>query len=82
MKVHKEELPIPESFSPFKLTCTVESREEAQALYAIFNYSPNLDLLPHSGQGIRDTIGDQYKVNYSDIIANNISYSRFYRSKA
>jgi len=75
MKVEKNK-----SFTPFDITITVESKEEAQALYAIFNYTPNCNLLSDDiSIQIRHTIGNEYSVTRShDIIANGIDYEDFY----
>jgi len=78
MKVCKQDVSIPESFRPFNLTISVESREEAQALYAIFNYCPNIDLLP-SALSISSLLKD-YEIS-DGIIANKVTYDNFYRSK-
>lgn len=64
-------------FDKFELQITVESAEEARALYAIFNHTNNVDLLPEdSAKRIRRAIGDDY---YSiDMIANGITHGQFY----
>lgn len=64
-------------FDKFELQITVESAEEARALYAIFNHTDNVELLPAgSATQIRRAIGDDY---YSiDMIANGITHEQFY----
>lgn len=70
-------------FIPFDITLSVESEEEARALYAIFNYVPNLDLFPEGvGASIRDKIGGEFEaLPCSGEIAGGITYSTFYNSK-
>lgn len=68
-------------FKPVEITLTIESQEEAQALYAIFNYTPNCDLLPEDAPDkIRAALGD-YAVRGTSPIANGITYAEFYRNK-
>ena len=43
MKVKREE--VKESFVPFNLVISIESEEEARAMYAIFNHANNTRLL-------------------------------------
>jgi hypothetical protein len=67
------------SFEPFDIKITVETREEAQALYAIFNNCQNSDLLG-SGVEITNAIGKEYYVNDSDkVIARGITYRKYYK---
>jgi len=78
MKVKRED--VKESFVPFDLVITIESEEEARAMYAIFNKTANDDLLGGSyGDYIKDLLGDKYYVDGLDeIIANDITYGQFY----
>ena len=48
MKVSSNPLPHVE-FKPFELRLSVESMEEAQALYLLFNYSPIARILEKQG---------------------------------
>jgi len=67
---------------PIELHLTIETREEAQALYAIFNYVPNGDLLgDKASDEIKDLIGGKYEVLSNDVIANGITYNEFYNRK-
>lgn len=78
MKVQRIEIEQEEQFVPFAIQINVESNEEAQALYAIFNHSRNSDLL-NNAAAIKDAIGEKYWVNKDgDIIAKGISYDEFY----
>lgn len=78
MKVQRIEIEQEEQFVPFAIQINVESKEEAQALYAIFNHARNSDLI-NSAAAIRDAIGEKYWVNkYDSIIAKGISYNEFY----
>lgn len=71
-----------ESFQPFELVLTVETEEDAKALYAIFNYAPNTELFEDCISNIRNTIGHEYgNLSGDDVIANGITYNNFYRSK-
>lgn len=69
-------------FDPFNLIISVESKEEAQALYAIFNHTRNTALLdgrvgPDAEQ-IRKAIGSNYYIR-EGLIANGIKSSEFYK---
>ena len=71
-----------QEFQEFDITLTVESEEEARALYAIFNYSPNLDLIPGGGgDKVRGIIGRKFANAEEGMIANGVTYEEFYRSK-
>lgn len=67
---------IEPKFKPFSFKLTVESKEEAQALYAIFNHIKTTELLK-SAQ-IRSAIGSEHYVYGGAVIANGISYNDFY----
>ncbi len=70
-------------FTPFDVSLTVESEEEARALYAIFNYSPNVALLTFEAcKLVRELIGKEYAhLGAGDVIANGITYANFYHHK-
>ena len=70
-------------FHAFDVTLTIESEEEARALYAIFNYGPNTDLLPcEIGKIVREVIGGEYgNLAAGSVIAKGITYVTFYRYK-
>lgn len=71
-------------FVPFDLVLTVESREEAQALYAVFNHSDNADLIGWgAGKNIQEVLGEEYYIDKRDmVIAGGITYEEFYRGKS
>ena len=71
-------------FQSFDITFTIESEEEARALYAIFNYSPNADLLgDDTALEVRRQIGLKWGELRSDqVIANCVTYEVFYHSKS
>ena len=76
MKVSKRSVEL--DFKPFEIRITVESAEEARALFAIFNHVRNTQLLGGADE-IRDAIGQQYRVARSyDKIAMGVSYEKFY----
>ena len=81
MKVEKQKLETPKQFEPFNLVISVETEEEARALYAIFNYGPNREVL-RSGfaSEMIDAIGE-YSVKYDETIAQGVAYKHFYRAK-
>ena len=81
MKVRRDREGV--GFPAFDVTFTVESEEEARALYAIFNYSPNVDILPEEvGEEIRKAIGGKYGcLDPSRHIARGVNYSDFYANK-
>ena len=70
-------------FHAFDVTFTIESEEEARALYAIFNYCPNTDLLGGDiGERTRKVIGEHFSaLGFDSQIANGITYRKFYSSK-
>ena len=70
-------------FRAFDVTFTIESEAEARALYAIFNYSPNIDILPAGeDEDIREAIGHKYgDLGDSQYIARGVYYGHFYCSK-
>ena len=69
-------------FNPFDIIFTVENEEEARALYAIFNYCPNVDVLPTGkGKEIRLTIGNDFSELNNSEIANGVNYRTFYNAK-
>lgn len=67
----------------FTLTITIDDESEAQALYAIFNYTSNCDLVgEQNAQGVKHAIGDQFYVcDLTQEIANGITYGKFYVKK-
>lgn len=82
MKATKQKLETPKGFEPFILQLEVKTKEEAQALYALFNKTSNAALLNYDCEEIREAIGREFYVqNGSDIISNNISYSEYYYNK-
>ena len=70
-------------FTPFDVTFTIESEAEAKALYAIFNYCPNVNILPEGmGDTIRKAIGEKYgDLGSSTLIARGVQYREFYSGK-
>lgn len=80
MKAHKVKS---SGFVPFDLVIGIESEEEARALYAIFNYCPNTELLSDEAEpSIRATIGQKFSIlPASNEIANGVSYNKFYSKK-
>lgn len=76
----------PDEFVPFRLNILIESREEAQAMYAIFNLVHNAKLLDgKTAECIRRLIGQEYSLDDSasrsnDVaIANGFPRSQYYR---
>ncbi len=70
-------------FHEFDVILTIESEEEGRALYAIFNYIPNEDILPEGvGNSIRKVIGERYTdLGPDQMIARGVDYPNFYRRK-
>lgn len=69
-------------FTPFTLSITVESEEEARALYAIFNHTRNVRLLSaNADMRIRNAIGHEHYITCKtgDIIANGVRLGEFYK---
>ena len=75
MKVEREIAGL-DVFKPFVLKISVESKEEAQALYAIFNRLENCDLLKNRS-AIRSAIGAEFEVNAGHI-ANGVTYDMYF----
>lgn len=75
MKVNKQE-----QFVPFDLVLSIESKEEAQALYAIFNKQENASLLGNDKADMVDcAIGSKYYIASSHkVIANGITHGEYY----
>jgi len=68
-------------FVPIILHLTIESEEEARAVYAIFNYSGNTDLFKHGqDEEVREELKD-FSTRGNDMISNGITYRKFYRPK-
>ncbi len=76
-----------QTFRPFSITIPIETIDAARALYAIFNYSPNTDLLLNtnlSSYVIKDLIkefcgeNDPYVCNEDEFIASGVTYQQFY----
>ncbi|KKK85838.1 hypothetical protein LCGC14_2769270, partial [marine sediment metagenome] len=72
-----------QEFNLFKIDFIVESEAEAKALYAIFNYCPNVNILPEGmGDTIRKAIGEKYSdLGSSTLIARGVQYREFYSGK-
>ena len=72
-----------DGFQEFDITLTIENEEEAKALFAIFNYYSNLDILPEGvGESIRRIIGEKYyDLGPDQMIARGVDYPNFYRRK-
>jgi len=90
MKITKVEV-SDNYFVPFGIQIEVQTMEEAKALYAIFNYTPNTDLLNDGvGMYIRKLIQynaiqngnrETFEVDRGEEIANGIMYEDFYQNK-
>jgi hypothetical protein len=79
MKVESKKLQN-NSFKPFVLNLTVETEDEARALYAIFNNTDNLRLFHNSSTGVTDVLKQHgtFTTKYREVIANEITYEQFY----
>lgn len=82
MKVKMEQ--IVNDFTPIKISFTMESMEEARAMYAVFNNISNTCLFDVDSP-IHDTtsiLGDKFSVSGEKaVISNGITYEQFYCSK-
>ena len=79
MKLIKDSIP---TFTPFNITLRVESQEDANALYAIFNHADNTNLLDFECYNIRSFLDSKCKIggrNFGEIIANGVLYEDFYK---
>ena len=77
-----------QKFTPFEFTVKIETLEDARAWYAIFNYTPNTELLGIGGSQsskiraelCNKTVGDVYCYNYgNEVIANGVTYEQYYK---
>lgn len=67
-------------FTPIHLDITIETEEEAKAIFAIFNYSPNTDLLPDwVSEKVTNILAPYEVIGSDDEIANGIPYNDFYK---
>ena len=80
MKVVKQVAPpVKPSFEPIVLTITLETAEEARAMYAIFNNARNTALLSKGGFPVKEALGETHYVGGSkDVIAQGVTYEEFY----
>ena len=80
MKVKKTKI---DTFAPFSITLDIETKEEAQALYAIFNNCKNTQLFEYGiDEAIKKAIGDKFYIdNGNGIISNRITYNQYYECK-
>lgn len=83
MKVNKQFPNQEEQSVPFNLVISIESKEEAQALYAIFNKQENAELLgDDKANMVNCAIGHKYYVALSyKVIANGITHIEYYQIK-
>lgn len=66
-------------FQEIELNIIIETQEEAQALYAIFNHGNNAELLGNQvTEKIRESISGEYCVS-KGIIAHDIKAEDFYK---
>ena len=76
-------------FTPFEFTVKVETLEDARAWYAIFNYTPNTNILGIEGSpasAIRNNLinkvgpnNDIYVDVGNEVIANGVTYDQYYK---
>jgi hypothetical protein len=75
---------IDKEIEPFKVVIDVITKEQAQALYAIFNHTRNSDLLQPISENVRMQLsekGDFYVHFGNNVIANGITYDQFYKNE-
>ena len=71
--------PVKPPFEPIVLTITLETAEEARAMYAIFNNGRNTALLSKGGYPVREALGETHYVGGSkDVIAQGVTHGEFY----
>ena len=68
------------TFPTFDITLTIESQEEARALYALFNKGIHQKMLGKPiCENILAEIGNQFYVGTTtEVIANGVTYQNFY----
>ena len=78
MKAERFEIVKDEVFVPFGIMINVETKEEAQALYAVFNHVKVSALFDDSDE-VLNAITDKYYVcKEEQVIANGVTYEKFY----
>lgn len=71
--------PVEPPFEPIVLTITLETAEEARAMYAIFCHTRNIRLLADQGNSITDALGRKFDVNTSSgVISNKVTHGSFF----
>jgi hypothetical protein len=83
MQVTKVNVVETPKFKPRAFTITIESEEEARAMHAIFDYSPNADLI---GESLAGTIRKQIDLgcgarSVNGVIAKGITQAKFFADK-
>jgi len=78
MKAERFEIVQDEVFVPFGIMINVESQEEAQALYAIFNHGKNAALFNDPDSVLSAITGKYYVYKNAQVIANGVTYEKFY----
>jgi len=83
MKVGRTEDSL-KGFQPFSITITIESREEAQGLFAMFNCNRSRKVLGDAAaMSVREAIGREYYMYESGnvVIGNGVTYAEYYLGK-
>lgn len=80
MQVEKNYVEDVAVFKPFELKLTVQTREEAQALYAMFNNVSSSRVLPGTVTDVvLRNIGKEFYIDRDDaIIGNGVTYKSYY----
>lgn len=83
MQANKSYVKINEQFKPFELVLRIQSQEEAQALYAMFNYvKSNAVLDIDSAMAIKKAIGEEFYIGCREsnkVIGNGVTYGEYYK---
>lgn len=75
---------LEKGIDPFEIVIKITTKEEARALYAIFNHSKNADLFRNNKAScVRDAIREKFEhaevtEGVQEVIANGITYKKYY----
>ena len=72
---------LKQRLEPITLAITLETEEEARAMYAVFAKSENAHLFNNNADEITDTLGIKYFVDGNNVISRGITARKYYRTK-
>lgn len=72
---------LKQRFEPITLAITLETEEEARAMYAVFSKEQNARLFDNNADEITDAIGMKHLVDGNNVISRGITAREYYRTK-